>query len=453
MSYQLLGESYGAQYPVRRRDSRRRWLYLGGATCFVGAAVVRLSLTPHARQSLDYVRTSLPYVLQPYIFKQPSDPVCSSVEASLNGGHWAPRIPAFTSIDDFALGVEKSPEWDHECRTPDGNFSDSRTIASANWVWKPAHCKMREWNAEAFVLQLLGMSHGMFFIGDSLTKQFFKATGSAVGLGGTELLSEYPARLRKGEKPWPRLGGSEQFYLNPEHPLWSKALLDGYASRDRLMRPLVTKFTSYHLVSNKELVEAINQSGGNSSVGRLPNLYPWGQDDDFVPSLRAALTQYDSGLDSAGNIGSIENTVKTLVILGSGAHWGIGRLEGAPNREVAERAFAIAMNNVIERITSLPGASDQLRLLARTNPVPTEHCMNFTKPLEPPDFLPQAQYYNALSYPFFDNFFLSDPRLRTLDFRPLDGTRPDARRMPPRDCLHLCIPAARSWVYMLWNLM
>ncbi|KAM0750972.1 hypothetical protein T439DRAFT_244030 [Meredithblackwellia eburnea MCA 4105] len=457
MTYQNISSDSKAFDDDVNGKRRRRMLWSGrfdwklaSYMILVFSCLGLLTRSPQGQKSITYVRTTVNTAFPL--------PTCNTLNSTLEGGRWLPRSPPFTALSNFTLGDELLPNWDHECRLPDGGFSSSRTLAAVNWVWTPSTCRMRNWDAEAFLLHLLGMPHGMFLIGDSLTKQFWKAIGSAVGSGEGALLMEEPPTMDEGKEVWPRLRGSDRYFINEKHPFWRRVYEEGRYSRERLQRPVVTKLATYHLVSNELLTFFINLAGGASTIGRHEKLYPYSSDPEFIPTIDAALSAYDlprgeDDLDIVNILGTDENTIKTLVIIGSGAHYGTARMEGAETREIAEKTFAIAMNYVIEELVTLPNAKERIRLFARTNPVPTEFCANYSEPLVPPQSLPQASYHNARSYPFFDNFFLNDPRLETLDFRPLDGTRPDARRMPPSDCLHLCIHAARNWVYVLWNLL
>lgn len=57
------------------------------------------------------------------------------------------------------------------------------------------------------------------------------------------------------------------------------------------------------------------------------------------------------------------------------------------------------------------------------------------------------------SLPVMDQVWRDDPLVEVMDLRPLVGTRPDGRRKPPHDCLHVCLVLARVWSEVLWNVL
>lgn len=127
---------------------------------------------------------------------------------------------------------------------------------------------------------------------------------------------------------------------------------------------------------------------------------------------------------------------------------------------------------VTVRLAALPFATEHLRLFARTNPPPMDSCTDAREPLEPPDLVPPGTQYNYVrvrssfqrgswptflltqeSFPVMDEIWRNNPLVEVLDLEPLVGTRPDGRRKPPPDCLHVCMPVARAWNEVLWNVL
>ncbi|KAK4705921.1 hypothetical protein P7C70_g276, partial [Phenoliferia sp. Uapishka_3] len=235
----------------------------------------------------------------------------------------------------------------------------------------------------------------------------------------------------------------------------------------RLHKPVITRFTSYHLVNNELLRDMLNDNGANSLTGRDNERYNWGSDADWVPYVQAALEAYarpsddweehptgdrDSYAAPLGH-GTDEASAPTVIILSSGAHWSTLRLDGAEDPKIIEDTFASVVAYTTVRLKALPRANLHLRILARTNPPPMDDCLNATEPLDPPNLVPPASNFNYESFPVFDDVWRNNPSIEVLDLRPLVGTRPDGRRMPRPDCLHVCIPVARSWVEVLWNVL
>ncbi|KAL8277453.1 hypothetical protein RQP46_010175 [Phenoliferia psychrophenolica] len=385
------------------------------------------------------------------------EPTCTTFASSLDG-RWIPRVPAYETLDDFTLGDERGNLDAQKCVSPTGHHLE-RTLAVANWVWKPNHCKMRTWDAEAFLVECLKMPHGLILVGDSISGQQFDALRNTIGQGDDSLLVD--PRPRGYKSPWTRVSGSGSMFLNPRHPLYDAILKSGRFSPLRLERPIITRLTSYHLVSNSFLAEHFNAAGGNSTTGRSLTRYAWGSDPDFVPSVKAALDAYDEveeedvdrQLEVGLTRGTEEASVPTVVIINSGAHWEQSRFDGTTEQAVIMTVFENMVDDTTFRLQSLPHAQQRLRLMARTNPPPTDDCVSATEPLEPPNQVPPGTSYNHPSYPAMDDLWRANARVEVLDVRPLVGTRPDGRRMPPRDCLHVCISVARSWNELLWNVM
>ncbi|KAL8277445.1 hypothetical protein RQP46_010167 [Phenoliferia psychrophenolica] len=375
---------------------------------------------------------------------------CTTLKDSLDG-RWTPRVPPYESLDDFTLGDERGRVEAQECISPTGADLE-RTLAVANWVWTPNHCAMRPWDAEAFVVECLKMPNGIFLVGDSISGLQLKAMGSTIGQGKDSLLLRQQPRQHR--VAWKKEPGGESKFVNPTHPFYTKLLESGRFSASRLERPIVTRLASYHLISNELLVDFFNAAGGNSTTGRNTTRYDWGNDHDFVLSVEAAMASYDVVADEDGVArGTDEASVPTVVIINSGAHWTTAKIEGSEDPAVILRAFEQMVQQITKRLQDLPQSRQRLRLIARTNPPPPDRCDDTAGPLEPPHQVPIGTQFNYPSFPMMDDFWRADPRIEVLDLRPLVGTRPDGRRKPSSDCLHVCIPVARSWNEVLWNVM
>jgi len=93
-------------------------------------------------------------------------------------GRWEPRQPAFRSMDEFreAYGNRHDHLW-KGCRAlPDpsrnssnqGKVDEDRLMQVMSWTWMPYIGKMKEWDAEEFVIRLLKSPGGLILIGGML---------------------------------------------------------------------------------------------------------------------------------------------------------------------------------------------------------------------------------------------------------------------------------------------
>ncbi|KAL8277451.1 hypothetical protein RQP46_010173 [Phenoliferia psychrophenolica] len=415
----------------------------------LGLAVIVLALLLHLSNRLPH-RT--------YQFYRDGG-VCTTLASSLDG-HWTSRVPPFLSINDYTLGDERDQPLEQNCLVTGGSEAEivARTLLVANWQWTPHECSMRPWDAEAFLRECLKMPRGMFLVGDSIAGQHYIAIKSLIGLGKDSLLvrtesaSELATKLADDQKAG-RAREMASYILNPNHPFYSTLLKSGSFSETRLSKPVVSLCASFHLVSNDVLIEMINKHGGNSTTGRSMKRYPWGSDEDFVPPVQAALEEYSG--EGGATRGRDEATARTVIILGTGPHWSMERFDAPQDARFAEQLYETVVNYVVDRVHALPLAKQHLRLMARTNPppMPLNSCNATGQPLQPPNFVAPGMHWNFGSYPFLDNVWRRNPLVEVIDLTPMIGTRPDARRLPPTDCLHVCVHAARPWVEVLWNVL
>ena len=102
-----------------------------------------------------------------------SSPWCSPEECS--SGRWLPRQPPFRSMDDFrqAYANRQDHVW-KGCRAPPNatrTSSDSekvdeeRLLNVMSWTWTPYIGKMKQWDANEFVIRLLKSPGGLILIG------------------------------------------------------------------------------------------------------------------------------------------------------------------------------------------------------------------------------------------------------------------------------------------------
>lgn len=100
-------------------------------------------------------------------------PWCSPEECST--GRWEPRQPPFKSMDEFrkAYANRQDHVW-KGCRAPPDPLKNStsqekvdedRLMQVMSWTWTPYIGKMKEWNAEEFVIRLLKSPGGLILIG------------------------------------------------------------------------------------------------------------------------------------------------------------------------------------------------------------------------------------------------------------------------------------------------
>jgi hypothetical protein len=228
------------------------------------------------------------------------------------------------------------------CESPTEESDLERTLRVANFEWRPSTCTSRRWDSELFLRECLKMPHGLLLVGDSLSGQHVSALRSMIGVGPDSLLV---ATRPRHATPWERAKGSLNLFLNPAHPFYTTLLEDGTFSMLRLHKPVITRFTSYHLISNELLRDLINDAGGNSTTGRDMERYDWGSDEDWVLSVQAALEAYGEPVDDDdADRGTDEASKPTVVILSSGAHWSIPRLEGTEDLRLIETVFAGAVS-------------------------------------------------------------------------------------------------------------
>jgi hypothetical protein len=100
-------------------------------------------------------------------------PWCAPEECS--NGRWEPRKPPFKSMDEFreAYANRQDHIW-KGCRAPpdpsrsssnQAKVDEDRLMQVMSWTWTPYIGKMKEWNAEEFVIRLLKSPGGLILIG------------------------------------------------------------------------------------------------------------------------------------------------------------------------------------------------------------------------------------------------------------------------------------------------
>jgi hypothetical protein len=100
-------------------------------------------------------------------------PWCSPEECS--SGRWLPRQPPFRSMVEFreAYANRRDHVW-KGCRAPpnatrsssdSANVDEDRLMNVMSWTWTPYIGKMKQWDAEEFVIRLLKSPGGLILIG------------------------------------------------------------------------------------------------------------------------------------------------------------------------------------------------------------------------------------------------------------------------------------------------
>ena len=100
-------------------------------------------------------------------------PWCSPEECSR--GRWEPRQPPFKSMDEFReayanrldrvwKGCRAPPDMSNNSSNPE-KVDEDRLMQIMSWTWTPYIGKMKEWNAEEFVIRLLKSPGGLILIG------------------------------------------------------------------------------------------------------------------------------------------------------------------------------------------------------------------------------------------------------------------------------------------------
>jgi len=204
------------------------------------------------------------------------------------------------------------------------DFTRTRILSVAAWQWQPdTKCQLRVWNTQAFIRHCLSSPRGIFFVGDQSSNQMLRALTYMIGAGDKELLfesSDRPGRLR----------GSREFFVNPKHEFFSLLLEEGSYSHSRLQQPVLTRLTTYHLLSDMTLRQLLPRRDALIPAERVKNKYPYGPDADWPHSVEDSLASYDQSLDTS--VGYAENTQKTIVLLQTGLHWDEVNLSSPPKR-------------------------------------------------------------------------------------------------------------------------
>jgi hypothetical protein len=105
-----------------------------------------------------------------------ASPWCKGDECTT--GSWQPRKPPFTSLNDLKpVYMLPNPDWFWTCDPAPLPNGESRTeeeasiagvkrqVDAANWVWAPDVGKMKDWDAEEFVIRMLRSPGGLILIG------------------------------------------------------------------------------------------------------------------------------------------------------------------------------------------------------------------------------------------------------------------------------------------------
>lgn len=267
---------------------------------------------------------------------------CSSFDA-YTYGRWLPIDHPVTSV--VQLGLKEDESLDKlECMAVyDPASSESidpkrlqreRSLRAASWRWAPQQCELGPPDGIQLLLYLLRMPHGMFLVGDSLTKQQRDALVLMLESYWHEEGPLLHASLPNATAAV--VANAESHFLNVDHPVVAR--LEAYISfeelRIRIRSPIINLFWNSHIVDNPTLGSFVIQAGGSDAGGRAPSRYPQYRDDHWLRALGTTLEAY-------ANAHAKGDLVDTLLVIGSGAHWSERCILGLHNPDADERSRQI----------------------------------------------------------------------------------------------------------------
>lgn len=311
--------------------------------------------------------------------------------------------------------------------------------------------------------------------------------------------------------------------LHPKHFLFQHFLEDTREfSRKRLERPLVQFFRSHHLLSDDDLSNILTPSFSSSTltpsspsneIDSKPQFhqleveveneneveqvkrigYPWGSDPDFISFLYDKVLLSYRVLPSDYEIGSLENSNPTVLILNSGPHWHTSHFTSIPpiistsftstsssssnNNDLAgnldtellseeeeeTNPILIGYRKMVHQILStLPDSSNLHTIIRNSNPVSSSCSSLPSSPsLTSTNIIEQIQTggrYNYDLFPKFDqiwrdaldqnvglyrrNGMKRRGRVEIWNDWNMMSKRMEAKKGPSKgDCLHFCIMA------------
>ena len=254
-------------------------------------------------------------------------PWCSPEECST--GRWEPRQPPFRSIDDFreAYANRLDHVW-KGCRAPiDASNNSSREKADEDrlmqvmsWTWAPYVGKMKEWNAEEFVIRLLKSPGGLILIGgahfvfdqwtrpdmqepDSITQQYHHSLDYLLGQ------SDFRFDVDSPELPMHNHKNVHQAVLKPDHPMSRLVMERGNIPASRMKRPLFTLLEEHMLIDERDIRRITEQLGASPT-------YYWYHEFQRVDGWEEFVANASRPRDGEEDV----VTEDTILFMNAGAH-------------------------------------------------------------------------------------------------------------------------------------
>ncbi|KIJ90282.1 hypothetical protein K443DRAFT_116803, partial [Laccaria amethystina LaAM-08-1] len=234
-------------------------------------------------------------------------------------GRWAPRNPPFNNLANFQQAYKngQEPIWSR-APIPSPSISgleftdeeravleEQRLVDLMNYVWVPTEGagKMKNWNPEDFVVQMLRTPGGLILIGDSISQQHSHALGYSLRAADIRF-DHNPSHL-----PLHTHQGVHMHVLRPNDPTTLRLLARAGVPESRLLRPIITMVEDHMLIHEQD-IRAITEQ-----LGASPDYY-WYHDFKRVEGWEQFLE--DAARPRDGEEGTV--TEDTVLVMNGGAH-------------------------------------------------------------------------------------------------------------------------------------
>lgn len=418
-------------------------------------------------------------------------PWCSPLECTT--GRWEPRQPPFRSMDEFRVAYANRQDhvW-KGCRAPpdpsknssdQGKVDEDRLMKVMNWTWTPYIGKMKEWNAENFVIRLLKSPGGLILIGDSITQQHHHALGYLLGQ------SDFRFDIDSPELPMYNHKNVHHAVLKPDDPKSRLVMERANIPASRMKRPLFTMLEEHMLIDERDI------RGITERLGASPS-YHWYHDFQRVDKWEEFVANASRPREGEEDI----VTEDTILLMNAGAHWSRHELAMLPPQKTdkAEQArVKETYKQMVKLVTSRISPISRLAVFYRSTSPGHPVCEKKSAPYaNPPDAYFAEQHTVPRLKKLVDTADLKQQRARWdwdlfvphneiwrstvarlmrernwwkrsgadagklgarwvyMDLWEQALQRPDAHSDPAVDCLHWCLPSIfNEWTEYLYHLL